>query len=447
MIFPTFLRRIILLLGDVILYYLALIITLIIRFGNGLTHDLIFKHLIPFSCLLPVWIGLLALLDGYDLKTLKEKQILGIKTVLLGISGALISILFFYIFIFFGITPKTNLAIFSLLFCFLLFLERQSIVNIFSGYLKRKIAFVGDSEEAQLLIKTIQENPLIGWTYVKSLDENTLNEIQNIQTDVLVIVQEDLLNSQKEEFFHKLFPLKVNFLDLPSAYEIILKKIPINSVDPKWFLAHFKEGKKQIYDKAKRVADFLIASLIFIVTLPLWPLISLFIKLNDKGSIIFKQKRMGKNFKPFVNYKFRTMKENHEQIPWTLGSQDYRITKVGRFLRAIHLDELPQMINIIKGEMSLIGPRPESIDTISFLEKEIPFYHLRHLIKPGFTGWAQVALSDAKEIDHLKDQESKIQYDFRKIEHDLYYIKNRSFIFDLIIFAKTIDVVLRKQRS
>ncbi|MCK9597300.1 hypothetical protein M0R19_09015, partial [Candidatus Pacearchaeota archaeon] len=139
MIFPSFLRRLILLFGDIILYYLALIITLIIRFGNGFTRDLIIKHLIPFSCLLPVWIGLLALLDGYDLKTLKEKQILGIKIVLLGISGALISGLFFYIFIFFGITPKTNLVVFSLLFCFLLFLERQSIVNIFSGYLKRRI--------------------------------------------------------------------------------------------------------------------------------------------------------------------------------------------------------------------------------------------------------------------------------------------------------------------
>ncbi|MDD5221359.1 MAG: sugar transferase [Candidatus Pacebacteria bacterium] len=447
MIFPSFLRRLILLFGDIILYYLALIITLIIRFGNGFTRDLILKHLIPFSCLLPVWIGLLALLDGYDLKTLKEKQILGIKIVLLGISGALISGLFFYIFIFFGITPKTNLVVFSLLFCFLLFLERQSIVNIFSGYLRRRIVFIGDSKETQLLIKTIQENPLLGWAYVKSLDENSLHEVQNVQTDVIVIVQENILNSQKEEFFHKLFPLKASFLDLPSAYEIILKKIPINSVDPKWFLAHFKEGKKQVYDKGKRIADLLISSLIFAVTLPLWPLIAIAIKLDDKGSVLFKQKRMGKNFKSFVNYKFRTMKENHDKTPWTLGSRDRRITRIGRFLRAIHLDELPQMINIIKGDISLIGPRPESIDTISFLEKEIPFYHLRHLIKPGFTGWAQVALSDAKEIEHLDNKERKTQYDFQKIEHDLYYIKNRSFLFDLIIFAKTIDVVLKRQRN
>ncbi len=447
MIFPTFLRRTMLLIGDVILYYLALILTLIIRFGNDLSYSLIVKHLLPFSCLLPIWIGLLTLLDGYDLKSLKSKQVLIIKIIILCSVCALISGLFFYIFIFFGITPKTNLIIFTILFGIFLFLERRIIVKIFSNYLRKTILFIGDSVEAQFLIKTIDENPQLGWKSLGFLNENNLNELQKLQADIIVIVQENLLDRQNSEFFHKLFPLKSNFVNLPSAYEMILKRIPINSVDPKWFLANFKEGKMLVYDKLKRIFDFFLALIVFVITLPLWPLISLAIKLEDGNSILYIQKRMGKNFKSYPNYKFRTMKKDSDKIPWTVGSRDPRITKVGNILRRTHIDELPQMINIMKGNISFVGPRPENLNTITFLEKQIPFYHLRHLIKPGFTGWAQVALADAKEIDSLTCQEKKTEYDFQKIEHDLYYIKNRSMLFDLLIIAKTMDVVLKRQKS
>lgn len=334
-----------------------------------------------------------------------------------------------------------------MLFGTFLFLERGIIVKIFSNYLKKTILFIGNSNEAQFLIKTIEDNPQLGWKSLGFLNENNLSELQKLQADIIIIVQESLIDGQNSEFFHKLFPLKSNFIDLPSAYEMILKRIPINSVDPKWFLANFKEGKKLIYDKLKRLFDFFLALTVLVITLPFWPLISLIIKLEDGNSILYVQKRMGKNFKPYLNYKFRTMKKNSDEIPWTVGKKDPRITKFGNILRRTHIDELPQMINIMKGDISFVGPRPESLNTITFLEKQIPFYHLRHLIKPGFTGWAQVALADAKEIDSLTCQEEKTKYDFQKIEHDLYYIKNRSMLFDLLIIAKTMDVVLKRQRS
>jgi lipopolysaccharide/colanic/teichoic acid biosynthesis glycosyltransferase len=156
------------------------------------------------------------------------------------------------------------------------------------------------------------------------------------------------------------------------------------------------------------------------------------IKLTSRGSVIYKQQRIGKNGRVFILYKFRTMiPEAESDGPKWAEEQDERVTIIGRFLRRTHLDELPQLINVIKGDLSFVGPRPERPEFVEHLKKKIPYYEIRHLIKPGITGWAQINYKYASSIDDT----------YEKLQFDIYYIKKRSIVLDILILLKTIKTV------
>ena len=225
--------------------------------------------------------------------------------------------------------------------------------------------------------------------------------------------------------------MQVSVLSYPDFYQILTGKIPVEAIGANWFLDNLKEGGKNYFQAFKRMIDLLAAVFIFSVSFIFWPLIALAIKLESRGPIFFCQERLGRQGRRFTIIKFRTMRqENNNQELTTLG--DKRITRLGNFLRKTRLDELPQTINIIKGEMSFIGPRPERPELVAELEEAIPFYNMRLIVKPGLTGWDQVSgeyHSPSKE-DTLK-----------KLQNDLFYIKNRSLFLDFVIFLKTIATV------
>ena len=204
-----------------------------------------------------------------------------------------------------------------------------------------------------------------------------------------------------------------------------------------WFLENLREGEKILYDNIKKLTDLILASTLLLITFPLWLLIALAIKLEDKGPIFYRQKRIGKDKNPFSLFKFRSMRSEAEKSTGPVWAQkdDSRVTKVGKILRNTHLDELPQMINVLKGELSLVGPRPERPEFVEQLEKEVPHYHIRHLIKPGFTGWAQTKFRYGRSIT---DSQEKLQY-------DLYYLKNRNPLLDLGILLKTLQFFFKKE--
>jgi lipopolysaccharide/colanic/teichoic acid biosynthesis glycosyltransferase len=180
--------------------------------------------------------------------------------------------------------------------------------------------------------------------------------------------------------------------------------------------------------------DLLVASLAIIISLPLWLLVALAVRLESRGPVIFRQVRIGQGGRLFTILKFRTMRtEENSYLPTAVG--DSRITRVGTFLRSSRLDELPQMINILRGEMSFVGPRPERPELAEDLAKAIPYYMERHLVKPGITGWDQV--SGEYHSPSIEDTYKKLQY-------DLYYIKNTSPFLDASIFFKTIMTVLSR---
>ena len=236
---------------------------------------------------------------------------------------------------------------------------------------------------------------------------------------------------------YNLIPLGVSIIELPKFYAEITKKIPISIIGETWFLENLIETEKKPYETGKRTLDILLAILLAAVFLPFAPLIALAIRIDSRGGAFYTQTRIGKNGKVFSLLKFRTMVKNAEVhgAQWT-SAGDARITRVGGFLRKSRIDELPQLCNVIKGDMSFTGPRPERPEFVSTLEKAIPYYQIRHLVRPGLTGWAQI---------NQPHGGASVEDSLEKLQYDLYYIKNRDLILDLDVILKTIPVVLKRE--
>lgn len=226
----------------------------------------------------------------------------------------------------------------------------------------------------------------------------------------------------------------VEVMDAPSFYEHVTGKLFLEGINPSWII--FSEGFKvsRVRKVLKRGVDLLCASVGIILTVPFLPLVALAIKLDSSGPIFYRQERVGEREKNFFLYKLRTMKTDAESGTGAVWAQknDSRVTRLGAFFRKCRIDELPQFINILCGDMSMVGPRPERPEFVGKLKEIIPYYSERHFVKPGVTGWAQVRYPYGASV---KDAMEKLRY-------DLYYIKNLSLTFDLMIILETIQVVL-----
>lgn len=228
----------------------------------------------------------------------------------------------------------------------------------------------------------------------------------------------------------------IEILDLPTFISKLSAKVPVEVTGDEWLLfSHQNRSlKPAFYLKIKRVID-LIGSLIgLIFSFPIFLILALIVKLTSKGPVFFKQERLGLSEEPFTLFKFRTMVDNAEKTtgPKWSSKDDPRITAVGSFLRKTRLDELPQLINILKGDMSFVGPRPIRRFFAKQFSDAFPYYRLRFMVKPGITGWAQV----------MGGYAGSVEGQLEKLEYELFYIQNQSFILDLIIFLKTIQTIL-----
>jgi len=432
------LRKSFLFLGDVTCLYLSLLGTIFFGFWGAFNWQLVSLHLTPFSILYFFWLIVFYVFGLYDLRTIKAGPFLYTK-----IFGALltclgIGIAFFYLIPIFDIAPKTKLVLDVVIFSVLFFAWRKIFSLLFSSRFLNRVVIMGDSPQVQELTKEVELRPYLGYKVI-TLDKNRglLPQIQENKIDTIIVPSNIEPGSPLIENLYQCLPARINFLDWTRAYEIICNKVPISFINQGWFLKNLEEGGKVFYDKSKRIIDIVLTMILLAITLPFWPLIALLIKLDDGGPIFYRQKRIGKDRKPFFLFKFRSMKTDAESKtgPVWAKKEDPRITKAGRLLRGAHLDELPQMINVLKGDISLVGPRPERPEFVEKLEKEIPHYHVRHLIKPGFTGWAQLRFRYGRSV---MDSQEKFQY-------DLYYLKNRSLILDLGILLKTFQLLFKKE--
>jgi sugar transferase (PEP-CTERM system associated) len=226
----------------------------------------------------------------------------------------------------------------------------------------------------------------------------------------------------------------IEVLDAPTFYEIVQGKLVLEQMTPSWIIFSAGFRRTALVNVYKRCIDILLSIVGLLLSAPLFPFIALAIKLETPGPIFFTQIRVGSGEKPFLLYKFRSMGRDAEQksgAVWA-AKNDARVTRVGRFLRNSRIDEIPQLYNVLKGEMSFIGPRPERPEFVEMLKKDIYYYSKRHTIKPGLTGWAQVRYPYGATAEDAVE----------KLRYDLYYIKNLSMLLDSQIIFETVKVVL-----
>ncbi len=307
-----------------------------------------------------------------------------------------------------------------------------------SSRAKTKIALVGSSRATEEISVFVKENPQLGYeltVWLKSKEDfSSLKKIGDWEklankncVDLIVIPRYFKNEPETAKIFYKLLTLDIEIVDLPVFYETIFQKIPLGDVNEEWFLNEIVE-KEKFYDNLKKGVEFVLAFALGITLLPLEILIAFLVKLSSRGPIIYKQTRVGKNGREFVIYKFRTMRADAEKNgPQWAETGDKRITLIGKFLRYSHLDELPQLLNIVKGELSFVGPRPERPEFVKILREKIPYYDVRHIIKPGVTGWAQINYRYGASVEDAA----------RKLEYDICYIKNRSLLLDIAVILKT----------
>jgi sugar transferase (PEP-CTERM system associated) len=230
----------------------------------------------------------------------------------------------------------------------------------------------------------------------------------------------------------------VTFDHLASVYEEYMGKIAVENLRPSWLIFSSGFRKSRILAACKRVVDLVASGMGLVVTLPLMAAIALAIRLTSSGPVMYHQRRVGRLGRIFTVHKFRTMRTDAEATTgpvWASKEGDARVTPIGRWLRRMRLDELPQFWNVLKGEMSLVGPRPERPEFVEDLTRAIPYYGQRHVVRPGVTGWAQVRYTYGASTEDA----------LQKLQYDLYYIKNSSLALDLFIIFDTIKTVIRRK--
>jgi exopolysaccharide biosynthesis polyprenyl glycosylphosphotransferase len=379
------------------------------------------------------------------------RQIFNIIYVFISCSfGTLIVVLAFYFPLKGEIIGRTIVSVQAVSFALLVTCWRLvfSVIAL-SQRMERRIIIIGAGKCGRYLLEALRERPGCGFLPVGFVDDDArkvairvdglpvlgdssrLAEVikeQQVNLAVVAITQERSPELTKDIIMVSWDDCP--FIDMPTFYEFLTGKLPTDHISDKWIFDWSVNSSKIYYIRIKRLVDVVLASVFLVVCSPFMLMVALLIKLDSKGPVFFLQERLGQKGRPFNILKFRTMiegAENHGPV-WT-DPNDHRITRVGKVIRKLRLDELPQLLNIIRGEMSFIGPRP--LAHTSYMD-QILYYNYRTLVKPGITGWAQVTYPEGLTIDTTQE----------KLKYDLYYIKNIGFMLDLAILLKTVRTVI-----
>ncbi len=449
-------KTFILFLGDILILYFSLFATLFVRYPHRFTYKLWQAHFYHFSVVYILWLIVFYFSGLYEADFLKQTFSFFKKFFQALAINVFVAIGFFYFVP--GISPKRNL-LFVIIFAIILFyLWRRIFYSLSQAkILKEKIAFIGLNQEGLEMINYFLDNPQLGYQVAFVLlpkkESPFLSKLppqvkvyrglsqfnrllKKIPLDKAVIAMKPETNPvlSKELYYSS---SNIELVSFPNFYEDITKKVPLELINRLWLQrASFRQ--KNLSTFIKRIADIFLALIGGILLILLLPFLIVAYLFTDGFPIFFTQARIGKNNKKFKIYKLRTMVKNADRTKtlWT-EENDARVTPLGKFLRKFYIDELPQFINILKGEMSVIGPRPERPMLVKILEKEVSFYSLRHLVQPGVTGWAQINSFYARSMEDSLE----------KTKYDLYYVKNQSLFFDLSILFQTVKMIFSKRKK
>ncbi len=452
------LKQLTLAIGDVLACYIALIIALSLRQLSPVDIHEVLRVAPAFTLAFFGWIMINFINGLYDIgaqtKTWQFLRRLGEA----GTMAFVVTVFFFYLNPS-SITPKTILALTVLISYLLMWSWRSLTAGLLTSAkrLQTRVAFVGYMEEVQELVTICNNFPGRGYLPVLCIDPNlplqkllskniaTSNDINNLpaliheyHVDVVVIAPH---LEQQKDMLQKLYTLlfsPATVTDLTSFYELVTGRIPPFTFSEGWFLRHLKY-RQPTYEKLRSLVDIMVGILLLFLMAVLFVPVAVLIKTTSKGPVFISQRRVGKDGKIFTLYKFRSMyalaPDGSAEVNGVLLAQqgDKRITPIGNILRKLRIDELPQCINLLKRDITLIGPRPERPEIVAELEQQMPYYRLRHVVLPGLTGWAVLH-------QHYADT---LEKNLQKLQYDLYYIKNRSLLLDLSIVLKTVNVIVR----
>jgi lipopolysaccharide/colanic/teichoic acid biosynthesis glycosyltransferase len=431
-------ESLLLFLGDICALVLSLFLALVVRYGFIPSINTFVGYLVPFSFLFAVSILIYFVAGLYDKHTLVLARRIPQTLARVQVIIAIAAVAFFYFMPFFNITPKTFLFIYLVIVLVLTTGWRMSYLYFFRSIKKQSALLVAKGDEATDLFQEINGNSRYGITFVDHLASASAGTISLILQKGITFIAADFNDLSVRSILpelYKLFFTGIKFVDIRDLYEDIFDRIPLSLIDDTWCLSHISSASKPIFDLVKRLTDIIVAGILAIVSLVLYPFVYIAVKLDDGGALFSYQTRVGERGKSISIMKFRTMSIANDDGKWDNGQKNV-ITRAGKFLRKSRIDELPQLWNVVRGDISLVGPRPEFPEPVALYTKEIPYYNLRHIVKPGLSGWAQIY--HEKHPHHGIDTEET----GNKLSYDLYYIKNRSFLLDLKIALRTMKVLL-----
>lgn len=429
--------------GDILAFSISLWLALALRYGEIPSSGLLAMHIAPFAVLALLWLVVFFIAGLYEKHTLVFKGKLPTLILNTQIANSIIAIIFFYLVPIFGITPKTILAVYLIISFALVVFWRVFLANRLNVRHRERAILIGSGVEMKELKDEVNGNERYNLVFISSVDLGKLDGIafqeeviEKVRSEGVTSIVIDLKHEKAATILPTLYSLifsNVRFMDMHKVYEEVFDRIPLSLVGYNWFLENISSGTRTMYDVVKRAMDVTIASVLGTFSLIVYPFVILAIKLEDRGPAFITQERIGEGNRTIYLWKFRSMRGSDKGVWLTEG--DARVTRVGKFLRKSRIDELPQLWNVVRGDISLIGPRPDIIGLGKQLAEQLPYYTIRNLIKPGLSGWAQLK----QELPPQSLEETRL-----RLAYDLYYLKNRSIVLDFTIALKTVKVLLSR---
>jgi lipopolysaccharide/colanic/teichoic acid biosynthesis glycosyltransferase len=435
--------------GDVAFFMVALFVTLIVRYQDIPGGTLLSQHVGPFALMMIIWVVVffvIGLYDRYILFTRKELVGTIIRAQLINTAIAVV----FFFMLPLGITPKTNLAIYLVVSIVLISLWRLYLFPLLFAARPIHALIIGTGEESRQVRAVLEHNPFFQQVAVNYIDTAKYNNESLIEDalsayvaehpiDIIIADLNESLSQKLTPFFFNLTFLerRVTFFSLTDFFEQLHHRIPPSLIGESWLLQNVTaDSPHYAYDVIKRVIDVTGAVFLLFPCAVIFPLVVIALKIQDGGAIFYRTTRVGQYNQPIQILKFRTMNGRDSGVE-ALKSKLY-VTKFGMFMRKLRIDELPQLLNVLRGDLSFIGPRPEIPELAYVYAENIPYYNMRHFIKPGLSGWAQINNFDVPR------QGVDVPRTIDKLSFDLYYLRHRSILLDMEIALKTVNAVLSR---
>ena len=436
-------------------FSLALWLTLFVRYLEIPTAERLEAHFWPFLILSGVWIFIFYIAGLYDKHTVFLKSTLFGRIINTQVINIIIAA-FLFLIIPFGIAPKTNLIIYLLVSIGLITWWRLVLFNYLSPKSNHKAILIADGEEAVELADEINNNDRYNYSFIRIIDEKAALHSADFESKLLELISREkieiIVANPRGEHIERVLPaifdmaflqFQFTFLDFYKVYEDTFDRVPLSALRYDWFITHVSQSKSLVYDLCKRGIDIISSALLLLALVIFLPFIALAMRLEGNRKVFMTQQRVGQYNQPISVYKIQTMTENDAaSATWAVedAKKGNRITRVGSWLRKASIDEWPQALSILKGDMSLIGPRNDIAGLASRCAAEIPYYSIRNFVKPGITGWAQTHQHyQSGQISPQSMEESRV-----RLAYDLFYIKNRSVMLDVEIALRTLKTLLSR---